>query len=176
MWRPDLGKYTAHLQQPAPPGAKPLPHASSNVIPKQTTVGGELSGPLLRSWQADPFNRNSIYFTGGGDSMMCTLALTSAIGASWCVCVCFGRGPSSASVHTGTVCIVPTVVALSSDFCSVIAAMHAGHAHCTYAAGSPFLAWVLHWVCQHLCLKELQKQTTLAALIVATSVLSQTRD
>ena len=87
MWRPDLGKYTAHLQQPAPPGAKPLPHASSNVIPKQTTVGGELSGPLLRSWQADPFNRNSIYFTGGGDSMMCTLALTSAIGASWCVCV-----------------------------------------------------------------------------------------
>jgi hypothetical protein len=42
-----------------------------------------MGGPLLRAWQSDPFNRNSMYYSMGFDSQVCTLALTNAVGASW---------------------------------------------------------------------------------------------
>lgn len=52
MWRPDIGKYTGHLQRPAPPGA-PVTHkdARCNVIPQANWFVGAMSGPLMRQWQ-----------------------------------------------------------------------------------------------------------------------------
>lgn len=82
MWRPDLGKYTGHLQRPAPEGAPAMQGAQCNVIPQQVDYQAGISGPLLRAWQADPFNTNSMYFAGY-DASACTLALTNAIGAPW---------------------------------------------------------------------------------------------
>jgi hypothetical protein len=68
LWRPDVGKYTAHLQKQAAPGSAPLPGASCNVIPKVSSFVGYLTGGALQAWQADPFNRGSFYFTAGGDA------------------------------------------------------------------------------------------------------------
>jgi hypothetical protein len=56
--------------------------AHCNVIPQQVDYQAGISGPLLRAWQGDPFNTNSMYFAGY-DTSICTLALTSAIGAPW---------------------------------------------------------------------------------------------
>ncbi|WIA15659.1 hypothetical protein OEZ85_002285 [Tetradesmus obliquus] len=82
MWRPDLGKYTGHLQRPAPEHAPTIQGAQCNVIPQQADYQAGMSGPLLRAWQGDPFNTNTMYFAGY-DTNICTLALTSAIGAPW---------------------------------------------------------------------------------------------
>jgi hypothetical protein len=82
MWRPDLGKYTGHLQRPAPDNAHVIQGAQCNVIPQQVDYQAGISGPLLRAWQGDPFNTNTMYFAGY-DTSVCTLALTSAIGAPW---------------------------------------------------------------------------------------------
>ena len=43
---------------------------------------GAVTGPMLRSWQADPFNKNAVYFNGF-DTAVCAGALTAAIGAPW---------------------------------------------------------------------------------------------
>jgi len=68
MWRPDVGKYTGHLQRPPPPGAKVThPDAQCNVIPQANILVGAMSGPQLRAWQADPFNKASMYYQVGGD-------------------------------------------------------------------------------------------------------------
>lgn len=82
MWRPDIGKYTGHMQKPAPPGAHVIKDAQCNVIPQMNDQLAGLGGPLLRAWQKDPFNKNTQYFTGF-DQAICTLAMTNAVGAAW---------------------------------------------------------------------------------------------
>lgn len=83
MWRPDMGKYTAHMQEPAPPNApNVVEDASCNVIPQQIDAQAGVTGPLLRAWQADPFNRNSLYFAGY-DNQACTVALALGLAAPW---------------------------------------------------------------------------------------------
>lgn len=82
MWRPDIGKYTGHLQEPAPADAHVIKDASCNVIPQMNEAIAGMGGPLLRAWQKDPFNKNSQYFAGY-DSTICTVALTNAVGAAW---------------------------------------------------------------------------------------------
>jgi hypothetical protein len=42
-----------------------------------------MGGPLLRMWQKDPFNQGSFYYQSGFDTMACTLAMVSAVGAPW---------------------------------------------------------------------------------------------
>ena len=83
MWRPDIGKYTGHLQEPAPADH---PHvikdATCNVIPQMNDQIAGMGGPLLRAWQKDPFNKNAQYFTGY-DTAICTMAMTNAVGAAW---------------------------------------------------------------------------------------------
>jgi hypothetical protein len=70
MWRPDIGKYTGHLQRPPPPGAKVThPDARCNVIPQANLFVGALSGPNLRDWQNDYANRGSMYYTIQGDPL-----------------------------------------------------------------------------------------------------------
>ena len=83
MWRPDIGKYTGHLQEPADPKAIPIKDASCNVIPQMNDAIAAMGGPLLRAWQNDPFNKNAMYFTSGYDTQICTLAMTNAVGAAW---------------------------------------------------------------------------------------------
>jgi len=82
MWRPDINKYTGHLQQPAADDAKTIPGAQCNVIPQQIPAQALLTGPQLRSWQNDPFNLGAQYYVAF-DSAMCMLALTGAVGATW---------------------------------------------------------------------------------------------
>jgi hypothetical protein len=82
MWRPDIGKYTGHMQEPAAPNAKVIKDAQCNVIPQMNEYIAGMGGPLLRAWQADPFNKNSAYFNGF-DTSICNLALTNAVGAAW---------------------------------------------------------------------------------------------
>jgi hypothetical protein len=57
MWRPDVGKYTGHLQEPAKPGAKIIDKAQCNVIPQMTDALASIGGPMLRAWQSDPWNK-----------------------------------------------------------------------------------------------------------------------
>jgi hypothetical protein len=83
MWRPDIGKYTGHMQEPADPNAFVIKDASCNVIPQMNDVIAGMGGPLLRAWQNDPFNKNAMYFTSGYDTQICTVALTNAVGAAW---------------------------------------------------------------------------------------------
>lgn len=83
MWRPDIGKYTGHMQEPADPNAFVIKDASCNVIPQMNDVIAGMGGPLLRAWQNDPFNKNAMYFTSGYDTQICTLAMTNAVGAAW---------------------------------------------------------------------------------------------
>lgn len=76
MWRPDIGKYTGHLQRPPPPGAKVThPDARCNVIPQANLFVGALSGPNLRDWQNDYANRGSMYYTIQGDSLVSSAPL-----------------------------------------------------------------------------------------------------
>jgi hypothetical protein len=82
MWRPDVGRYTGHMQKPAAPGAKVFTDATSNVIPQFAPMTARALGPGLRNWQSDPFNQDTTYFTSY-DAMACTSAMTSAVGASW---------------------------------------------------------------------------------------------
>ncbi len=82
MWRPDIGKYTGHMQRPAAPGAVPIPGAACNVIPQQTQALASLTGPQLRAWQGDPFNQEALYYAAF-DSQICMLALVGAVGATW---------------------------------------------------------------------------------------------
>eukprot|EP00878_Enallax_costatus_P025086 GHUV01026807.1.p1 GENE.GHUV01026807.1~~GHUV01026807.1.p1 ORF type:complete len:612 (+),score=124.44 GHUV01026807.1:250-2085(+) len=81
-WRPDLGKYTGHLQGLAPDNSKAIDNAECSVIPQMSQFTGAVTGPMLRSWQGDPFNKNAVYFTGF-DTGICAGALTAAIGAPW---------------------------------------------------------------------------------------------
>jgi hypothetical protein len=83
MWRPDIGKYTGHLQEPAPAHAKVIEGAQCNVIPQMNDAIAGLGGPLLRAWQNDPFNRNSMYYNLAFDTQVCALAMTNAVGAAW---------------------------------------------------------------------------------------------
>lgn len=50
MWRPDIGKYTGHMQRPAPPNAPVISDARCNVIPQFTQLAAQALGPGLRSW------------------------------------------------------------------------------------------------------------------------------
>jgi hypothetical protein len=95
MWRPDIGKYTGHMQRPAAPDAKPIKEASCNVIPQFAPLTARALGPGLRSWQADPFNKDASYAVGQ-DAMVCATALTNAVGAAWVT------KPSPASDTLGT--------------------------------------------------------------------------
>jgi hypothetical protein len=71
MWRPDIGKYTGHLQRPPPPGAKVTdPDAHCNVIPQANLFLGALSGPSLRDWQKDFANTGKMYYAIQGDSIV----------------------------------------------------------------------------------------------------------
>ncbi|KAI8472152.1 MAG: hypothetical protein J3K34DRAFT_415296 [Monoraphidium minutum] len=83
MWRPDIGRYTGHMQRPAPEGAAVIKSATSNVIPQFTELQAGMLGPSLRNWQNDPFNRDWFYWVGAFDTISCTSALTNAVGASW---------------------------------------------------------------------------------------------
>jgi hypothetical protein len=84
MWRPDIGKYTGHLQElSTDPNAHVIKDASCNVIPQVNDVLAGMGGPLLRAWQSDPWNRNSMYYQMGFDSQICNLAMTNAVGAAW---------------------------------------------------------------------------------------------
>lgn len=84
MWRPDIGKYTGHLQElSTDPNAHVIKDASCNVIPQVPDVLAGMGGPLLRAWQSDPWNRNSMYYQMGFDSQICNLAMTNAVGAAW---------------------------------------------------------------------------------------------
>lgn len=65
MWRPDLGKYTGHMQRPAPPGATVIADAQCNVIPQFAPVAARALGSALRTWQGDAFNT-----VGGGGGRM----------------------------------------------------------------------------------------------------------
>lgn len=77
-------RYTGHLQEAAPAdAAHVIKDASCNVIPQMNDVIAGMGGPLLRAWQKDPFNRNSMYYTSGYDSQICTVAMTNAVGAAW---------------------------------------------------------------------------------------------
>ena len=68
MWRPDIGKYTGHLQMEPPPGAKVTdPDAQCNVIPQANTFVGAMAGPPMRQWQNDYANRESMYYQVQGD-------------------------------------------------------------------------------------------------------------
>ena len=82
MWRPDIGKYTGHMQTPAPEGAKVITDAQANVIPQFAPATARVLGPGLRTWQADPFNKKWMYYTTY-DSVTCSAALTNAVGAPW---------------------------------------------------------------------------------------------
>ena len=82
MWRPDIGKYTGHMQSPAPAGAPVIADAVSNVIPQFTPLSARVFGPGLRGWQNDPFNREASYYLTG-DALVCAAARTSAVGAPW---------------------------------------------------------------------------------------------
>jgi hypothetical protein len=82
MWRPDIGKYTGHMQRAAAPGAQALADASCNVIPQFVPLMARTLGPGLRAWQADPFNKDASY-AAGYDAMVCATALTNAVGAPW---------------------------------------------------------------------------------------------
>jgi hypothetical protein len=73
----------AHMQEPAPAHALAIPGASCNVIPQQADIQAQMGGPLLRAWQMDPFNKGTFYYQTGFDTMACTLALSSAVGAPW---------------------------------------------------------------------------------------------
>jgi hypothetical protein len=83
MWRPDIGKYTGHMQEPSMPSAAIIKKAQCNVIPQMDNNLATFGGPLLRAWQSDPWNKQSIYYSMGFDSAVCTLAMTNAVGASW---------------------------------------------------------------------------------------------
>lgn len=83
MWRPDIGRYTGHMQRPAPEGATVIKDATSNVIPQFTEAQAAMLGPGLRNWQNDPFNRDILYWAGAFDTVSCTSALTNAVGAAW---------------------------------------------------------------------------------------------
>lgn len=84
MWRPDIGKYTGHLQElNTDPNAHVIKDASCNVIPQVPDALAGMGGPLLRAWQSDPWNRNSMYYQMGFDSQICNLAMTNAVGAAW---------------------------------------------------------------------------------------------
>lgn len=83
MWRPDIGRYTGHMQRPAPEGAVVIKDASSNVIPQFTEMQAQMLGPSLRNWQKDAFNQDWMFWAGGFDTISCTSALTNAVGAAW---------------------------------------------------------------------------------------------
>ncbi|WIA11663.1 hypothetical protein OEZ85_011764 [Tetradesmus obliquus] len=83
MWRPDVKKYTAHMQEPAPAHAPAIPGAVCNVIPQAAAIQATMGGPLLRAWQKDPFNQGTYYYQTGFDTVACTLARVSAVGAPW---------------------------------------------------------------------------------------------
>lgn len=83
FWRPDIGKFTGHMQRPAEPGAKVFKDAKSNVIPHFTPAMAAVLGPALRSWQGDAFNSDLMYIAGRGDTISCTTAMTMAVGAPW---------------------------------------------------------------------------------------------
>lgn len=83
MWRPDIQKYTAHMQEPAPDDATPIEGAQCNVIPQETDLQASMSGPLFRMWQRDAFNKGQMYYQIKYDSTACLLAETSAVGAPW---------------------------------------------------------------------------------------------
>jgi hypothetical protein len=99
MWRPDIGKYTGHMQRPAQPGDEKhvIPDAVSNVIPQFAPVTARLLGPGLRNWQSDPFNQDTTYFTSF-DTVSCTSALTNAVGAAWATKPGPATGPLGISV------------------------------------------------------------------------------
>lgn len=54
----------------------------SCVFLQLSQFSGAVTGPMLRSWQADPFNVNAMYYKTF-DAGMCAGALTAAIGAPW---------------------------------------------------------------------------------------------
>lgn len=83
MWRPDIGKYTGHMQTDAPADALVIKDAVGNVIPQFAPATARMLGPGMRNWQIDPFNKDATYWALGFDSVSCTSALTNAVGAAW---------------------------------------------------------------------------------------------
>lgn len=81
---------------------------------------GAIAGPMLRAWQADPFNRNAQYFQGF-DAPVCMGALTAAIGAPWVS-------------KSGKTCLTAHIITNPSDtvcpvhcFCCVLAIVEGGY-------------------------------------------------
>lgn len=73
MWRPDIGKYTGHLQRAPKPGMPvTVPDAQCNVIPQANQLIGAMSGPVLRQWQYDYANKESMYYQVGFDTSVST--------------------------------------------------------------------------------------------------------
>lgn len=83
MWRPDIGRYTGHMQREPEPGSTVIPNVVSNVIPTFAPLQAAILGPGLRNWQNDPFNRDYMFWAWGFDTISCTSALTNAVGAAW---------------------------------------------------------------------------------------------
>jgi hypothetical protein len=83
MWRPDIGKYTGHMQRPASPNATVIKDGACNVIPQFAPLVARMLGPGLRAWQNDYANREVVSYATSGDSFICAAALTNAVGAPW---------------------------------------------------------------------------------------------
>jgi hypothetical protein len=88
-WRPDLGLYTAHLQQPAPDNATVITGARATLLPAIQPPADALFGPALRLWQGDPWNNKPLTFAL--EKGICLINYVYSAAATWASVVVKGN-------------------------------------------------------------------------------------